>query len=75
MKPVRIGLTRLDQGVDLVEHPEGALCLGVRRWIDPHNLKPRLAAVSSHGVDSLHAQGHLRGPASLAARICCKFLT
>ena len=25
---------------------------GVRRWMAPHNLSPRFAAVSFHGVDS-----------------------
>ena len=51
--PVRIGFAGLDEGVDLVEHPEGVLCLRVRRWIEPHNLKPRFAVVSFHGADSL----------------------
>ena len=38
--------------LDLVEHPEGALCLGVWRWIAPHNLTPRFVAASFNGVDS-----------------------
>ena len=53
--------------LDLVEHPEGALCLGVWRWIAPHNLTPRFVAASFDGVDSPTGRD-TTGQPSLVAR-------
>ena len=60
--------TRIDQGFDLVEHPEWALYLGVRSWVGPHNLKPLFAVVSSHGADSLTRRDSTGGCASEGER-------